>query len=531
MRQENMQRNLIGAASLLFVASGLFGYLASHWPLVWQLLLAAAAACLAGGIWVGRADLKSSLGKRTVRYGLNSVVMSAIVFAIVVILNLIAVNHDQKLDVTRNKLNTLSDQSIKIVKGLTQDVKLRAFVNPQQKTEFDAVFDKYAYYSKHIQKDFIDVDRDPLVVRRMEIKQPGTIIVESATRSSKIDNLTGTDDPKMEEKITNAIIQVVKGDKKKIYFVNGHGERLIGDTSAEGYSGMRDALGVGRFNIEEINLVEKDKIPADAEIVIIPGPKKDFMTHEIASLENYVKQGGKLFVMMEPDSSKALQPFLAKYGVAWKDKRAVVERNNLQQLAKGNPLTPIVVSYDGSHDITRDIKQMSIFAITTPVEKADKVPEGMTATPLFFTSKASQESNVEGNRLNLNDKTDRKGPLSLAVAIVGHGSKAGAEKKDEKKEGEAADKGPEFRMIVVGDSDFGNNQLRGFGANSDLFQNMLSWLAKEEDLISIRPKPTDESTLDVTEQRMRVITLASCIFMPFAMLLSGIAVWLRRRRL
>ena len=164
--------------------------------------------------------------------------------------------------------------------------------------------------------------------------------------------------------------------------------------------------------------------------------------------------------------------------------------------------------------------------MATPIEKAAKIPEGVKVSNLFSTSNMSLESSIQGNRLSLNEKTDRKGPLSLALAVSGNSSKPAVPSEDKKEEAKV----PEYRLVVVGDSDFAANGLRKNGYNSDLFQNMMSWLAQEEDLISIRPKATDESTFDITEQRMRIITLASCFFFPFAMMISGISVWLTRRR-
>ena len=165
--------------------------------------------------------------------------MTLVVLAIVIFLNLIFADHDLKKDFTKNRLHTLSEQSLKVIKGLSSEIRLKAFVNPNQVQEFQQLFDKYTYHNKMLKTEFVDVDKDPLVVKKYNIRQPGTIIVESDTRSSRVDNLMGPDDPKVEEKLTNAIIQVAKGDKKKIYFLVGHGEHLISDTGREGYSRSR----------------------------------------------------------------------------------------------------------------------------------------------------------------------------------------------------------------------------------------------------------------------------------------------------
>jgi ABC-type uncharacterized transport system involved in gliding motility auxiliary subunit len=236
-------------------------------------------------------------------------------------------------------------------------------------------------------------------------------------------------------------------------------------------------------------------------------------------MEGFLKAGGKMLFMVEPTSPKSVRDFLLKFGADWKPQKVVLETNSLQQLAGGNPLTPIVTSYDRNHEITRESKQLTLFPISTPVEKAAKIPEGETITSLFSSSAKSLETDLQGDRVKVNQATDRKGPLSLALAISGP-----VKKKEE------SEKTLEFRLVVVGDSDFASNQARQFGMNADLFQNILSWLAQEEDLIAIRPKNAGESQFDITEQRSRVINLASIIIAPLVMFVSGIWVWISRRR-
>lgn len=521
-------------AIVLMLATGITSYLLPHVPLAWQILGGLALIAAGAYLWLDRSFYVHALAKRTTQYGLNSILMSVIALGVLLMINFIAAQHDVKKDFTKDKLHTLSEQSIKVLQGLKSEVKLRAFVSPNQVQEFDSILEKYTYHSKLLKKDFIDVDKEPLAVQKYNIKQPGVVIVETENRSARVDNLFGADDPKVEEKITNAIISVAKGDKKKIYFISGHGERLASDSGREGYSEMKESLESSRYKVEELMLVDKDKVPADAEILIMAGPKSDLMDHEVKLLEAFVLAGGKLLVMVEPTSSATIKPLLAKFGADWKPKKTVLETNRLQQLAGGNPLTPIVTSYSASHEITKDAKQMSIFPIAAPVEKTATPPAGYKVESLFSTSARSLEVDLQGDKVKVNEKTDRKGPISLAIAVSGKAVKA-AEKKPEAKDAKKDDKkeeekDPEFRLVVVGDADFGANGVKKFGLNADLFQNMMSWLSHEEDLISIRPKPTNTSEFEITEERFRVIHLASVWLMPPLMFLSGIAMWFMRRR-
>ncbi len=523
------------------VIAGVNAYLLTHIPLAWQIAAGVALVSLVATLILERGRVADSFSRRSTRYGLNSIAMSVLALAIVIIINVIATEHDFKKDVTKNKLHTLSEQSVKVVKGLKDEVILKAFVMPNSEPAFQSLFDKYSYHSKLLKVEFVDPDKDPTAIKRYAVKSAGTIVLESQTRSARVEGLN-PEDSKVEEKLTNALIQVAKGEKKKIYFISGHGERLGSGTGPESYSELKDIMEGGRYRVEELVLYEKGEVPTDAEILISAGPKSDFIDTELRALETYLKAGGKLLLLMEPDSSATLKPFLAKFGVAWQKNKAVLELNPLQQLARGNPLTPIVVSYDSGHEITRDMKQPTLFPVATVVEKTPEAPKDMTLTSLFSSSTKSFEVQFAGTKVNVNQKTDRKGPLSLGVAVAGKVklNPVGAPQKTDEKKPEAdakADtkndddaKDREFRLVVLGDADFASNGARGFGLNADLFQNTLSWLAKEEDLISIRPRPTDTSEFEITEQRTRYIFLSSVIGSPLSMAILGIYIWLSRRR-
>ncbi len=237
--------------------------------------------------------------------------------------------------------------------------------------------------------------------------------------------------------------------------------------------------------------------------------------------------------MVDPISTPTMKPLLAKFGVEWQPKRTILERNPLQQLAGGNPLTPIVMSYNASHEITQDMKQLTVFPFATPVDKMATTPPGLTVTSLFSSSGKSSEVAIQGDKIDVDKAPVRAGPISLAVAVSGKvetpappkDPKAPNDIKDQKKDEK------DIRLVVVGNSGFVTNSARKLFTNADLFQNMLSWLAHEEDLIAIRPRPADSSSFEITATRMRVINLASMVVSPLLMFAVGIAVWLTRKRM
>jgi ABC-type uncharacterized transport system involved in gliding motility auxiliary subunit len=82
----------------------------------------------------------------------------------------------------------------------------------------------------------------------------------------------------------------------------------------------------------------------------------------------------------------------------------------------------------------------------------------------------------------------------------------------------------------VGNSDFAANPYFEAQGNGNLFMNMVSWLAQEEDLISIRPKAPEDRKIMMSESQQRMLQILVMFLLPGSVLVAGIIVWTRRRR-
>jgi hypothetical protein len=80
---------LMGSLFLLAVC-GITAYLLPHIPLVWQITGAVGLIALVGYFVIERAFFAEVFSRKTTRYGLNSIFMSLIFLAVMVMLNLIA---------------------------------------------------------------------------------------------------------------------------------------------------------------------------------------------------------------------------------------------------------------------------------------------------------------------------------------------------------------------------------------------------------------------------------------------------------
>jgi ABC-type uncharacterized transport system involved in gliding motility auxiliary subunit len=84
--------------------------------------------------------------------------------------------------------------------------------------------------------------------------------------------------------------------------------------------------------------------------------------------------------------------------------------------------------------------------------------------------------------------------------------------------------------VVVGDSDFITNELASAPVlNSDLFLNMVNWVAEDEDLIAVRPRQPEDRRIFLSSQQMTNVILFSLLIVPGVILVTGISVWWSRR--
>jgi ABC-type uncharacterized transport system involved in gliding motility auxiliary subunit len=135
-----------------------------------------------------------------------------------------------------------------------------------------------------------------------------------------------------------------------------------------------------------------------------------------------------------------------------------------------------------------------------------------TAEKLFGTTEDSIAVTEVAANGAIDPKKGKKGPFTLGASATLQGSPAG-------------------RIIVVGTSQWAENRAMGSRTlgNRDLFMNMINWLSADEDLISIRPKSTENRPLTLTAQKLNLVFWLSVIIFPLGIVGFGLATWWKRR--
>jgi len=493
-------------------------------------------AALAAYIILNLSVLKQSFKRKSFIYSGNLIFIVVLVLAILVLINYFFSRHHHRFDFTEAKLHSLSDQSIKVLKNLKDEVSTICFFREGNlsQSKMENLLKIYSYHSKKIKYEFVDPDKNPGMIKRYDVTQDGTTILESGDKESRI---TSSD----EEDITNAIIKISREKKKVLYFLEGHGEASIEESEERGYALAKEELEKLAYEVKKLTLAFSDTFPQDCALLVIPGAEKDLLPNELETIRNFINEGGRVFFMVDPETAPGLKSFLAEYGIQLEDDLIV---DTVSRLMGGDYFMPIVSEYE-YHEITSKFRYATFFPFARSVSVAEEKPEVISATVLAKTSPNSwSERQLAETQVKFDKDKDKEGPISIAAVVTvepkeepkeekeAEEAEEEVEKEAEEKETEEAEKiKKEGRLAVFGDSDFATNRYFNFSGNGNFFLNTINWLTEEADLISIQPKTSSPRTIHMTATQGRILLFVSLIILPLVVLVAGISVWVRRRSL
>ncbi|MDP2391020.1 MAG: Gldg family protein [Acidobacteriota bacterium] len=480
-------------------------------------------------------DVATFYKGRGAQYGTMSIVSILVFLGILVAVNYLGVRQNKRWDFTANQVYSLSDQTIKVLQTLDAPV---TFVVFDRQTSFDAFrdrLDQFTYHSTNVKTEYVDPDREPTRAKEAAIQSYGTILIQYKDRTERV---TSSD----EQAITNALSKAVTGATRKVYFTQGHGEKDIAATDRTGLSTIVQALSSDNYGVESLVLVQQKTVPADATVVVIPGPTTDFFQPEIDALNTYVNAGGKVLVMLDPEAKSGanthplLTQFLADWGIrAGND--VVLDASGMGQMLGTDASVPVAAQYP-PHAISEGFRLLTAYPMARSMTPIEGGANGRIAQPLVNTSTQSWAeadlaslSGTGGAQVAFDEgKGDRMGPITLGAAVsapataapaapAGNGTPASPD----------AERKPESRVVGIGDSDFAANFGLGIQGNRDFFMNAVNWLAQSENLIAIRPRePADRRLTLTADQQQRIMLL--CLFViPGIVFASGVYTWWRRR--
>jgi ABC-type uncharacterized transport system involved in gliding motility auxiliary subunit len=513
--------------ALVFAAVAI-RFLKPEWQPYYNGLAIAGLVCTLLYILSQWREIGQAFAGRQARFGTLAAASVLVVFGILVAINYLSARHNRRWDLTAAHQFSLSDQTKKVLQDLKEPVRIRIFARSDEFQRFRDRLDGYRYQSKQVSTEYIDPEKKPGMAQQYGVTALGTVVFDYKGRNEKVSS-------DGEQELTNALIKVIQGRQPKVYFTQGHGEKDTVSADRGGYNAITAALTTDNFVVDKIVLAQQPAVPDDAEVLIIAGPKTDFLAPEIDMVKAYLARGGKVFVMLDPvlkaDQPQpiGLQGLLREWGIE-ADNDLVLDVSGMGRLLGTDESVPVAASYP-PHPITENFNLMTAYPLARSMTPIEGGTNGHIAQKLAETSKNSWgETNLKsltGGQPAKMDDDDKKGPVSLGAAVSGAATVTPAP-KNAAKEGDNP-KTAETRLVAFGDSDFVSNGALGVQGNRDLFLNCVNWLAQQENLIAIRPRDPEDRRITLTADQQQRIFYLTVLIIPGLILLAGVRTWWRRR--
>ncbi|HXZ86977.1 MAG TPA: GldG family protein [Candidatus Binataceae bacterium] len=515
---------LSGLIGLVLLSFGILGYVLTSGGFARLFIF----VNVLGGLFAVTGWLMSSwgsigtlAGSRATRYGANAAIYSVGFIGLLIAINYLAATYHRQFDMTSEKAFSLSPQTISLIKGLTKPVKLYGFVQGGRSPAAENLYEEYAYEQPLLTYELVDPNRHPELAERFKVSVINTTHIQYGGDRGQGTNITDLS----EEALTNGILKLVKTGTKTVYFTNGHGEADPDDAQGVGGFGeFKKALEGENYEVKKILLASEPTVPQDCQVLIIAGPTRPLLPHEIDAINDYLKHGGRALVMLRPprpdeaSDETALVKLVADWGVE-AGNNVVVDQVVRLFAGPALGLNPLVNTY-GPHPITASFSNQTVFPMVRSVIPIEPAKPGLVVTPLAKTSDSSwAETDLVGifqKQTASFGKSDIKGPITVADAVQANLAQLKWGTGD-------------ARLVIFGDTSLANNQYLENFFNRDFLMNGVDWLAGEANAITIRPRTLRASRFSLTIGEFDVVFVLSVLLIPELLLIIGIAVWWERR--
>ena len=443
---------------------------------------------------------------------LQSLVFAVLFIAIIGMLGWLSTQYVYQADWTTGARNTISDGSRQLLDEMDQPVQITAYVREDELTrgQIKDLVGTYQRFKDDITLEFINPDLTPERVRELGIASGGEIVIRYRDRSEKIQTLS-------EQHLTNALLRLTRQDERWIVFLTGHGERPSSGETNHGLGAFSQELERKGLNVQAISLVESE-IPSNTNLLVLASPRSALLPGEMEKLQSWIESGGNLLWLGEPDTPPGLEPLAEQLGVNFLP--GLVVDATTQMFGIENPTFVVITGYP-RHDISSEMTKVTVFPEAAALETTDSA--AWKAIPLLTTLEHSwtEIGEVEGEIRFDADSDERAGPLDIGVILT-------RSLADETDETDAST--PNQRVVIIGDGDFMSNTYLGNPGNLDLGLNIVRWLSHDDASINIQVKSAPDTTLILGKVAQAVIAIGFLIGLPLLLLLTGIIIWLRRRR-
>lgn len=513
----NKKSQLLFFAALILLVS-LFGLLfvfQSWMPFMWG-LLALGLMGIGFGVYLERQNLLDFFTMKTTQRGLNMGVVILLMLIILVTINYLGVKYNKTYDFSLAQQYSLSDQTKKVLDHLEEPLELKYFYQDglqnqdQLKKSFANLVRLYQDYSPKVQFENIELNSRPKIVEEYGAKQgTGEAFLKYKGKINKIDTQFGATGGQVfsEQELTNALIKSTRQTQKSICFLAGHGERSIeNERDEKAITAFSTLLTKRSFEVESLNLFQTGNIPEGCSVLVIAGATTDLQKNEVSLIQNYIKAGRPLLLLLDRETPKTIKDILTTIGLQLQNVYVFNILNTPQGPIVSTDQPTVATQFSLESEISLPLAQNRQVIFLKPDSLIELSKHESVLTPLVKTAEAT----VALKTLNTSEYEGKPQSFTLGYQVSG----------------------PQ-NMVVFSDVNFVSNQVVLQSSNKDLIFNSISFLANEKDLISLIPKDISKTPLKVNgpilANYFKYLVAGFLIPIPFIFLIISLILWFRKR--
>ncbi|SYZ73444.1 putative ABC-type uncharacterized transport system involved in gliding motility auxiliary component-like protein [Candidatus Zixiibacteriota bacterium] len=510
-------------------------------------------------------------------------VLILIIAAILLVINLISINLFSRVDLTDNKIYSLSQTSKDLVGGLTDRLNIKVFFtddlpaphNNDARYLKDLLDDYKAYSHGYLHYEFIDpvkADREkevqgyripPLqfnVFRNDKtefIKGYKGLVLLYGDKQEVLPFIENTDN--LEYDLSSAIKRLISKEMPSIAFTSGHEEPSLSKGLQWAYQMLQK-----EYKVQFLDLKNQKSIPQDINVLFIISPKQPFSEYEKYLVDQYLMRGGRVVFLVDRfniDLNQAiatpintgLDSLMINYGFGIKDSLAIDAQCNMipvirqmgqyqmQSIVK-YPFFIAISDFNPKITIVKDFKSLGM-AFISPIDISMPVPSDERREILFSSS---EHSGLVGYPADITPERKfqaedfNRSTLPLGVVISGtlHSffenrsipPYQGTDTINTSRPPEPVYSTSDGRIIAIGNGTFIDDDNRSNQTGFALLLNMADWMTQDKGLIAIRSKQVGSRILEETSDSTKTIVKYINMFaMPFAVILFGLIRWQFKR--
>ncbi len=470
--------------------------------------------------------------KKNLRHGSYVSIMTVIVIALVVAVNLVVgqlPSSVTQIDASSRQLYTIGEETENLVRGLEQDVTLYYVVTGGNENEYiSRMLERYEDLSDHLTVEKVDPELHPTFTSQYtdEEVSDNSIIVVSGDKS----RVVGSSDMLVQElnyytysyqvtefdgegQVTSAIAYVISDNLPVLYQLTGHDEQSLG-------SSLTDSIEKNNIEIQDLSLLTEESVPEDAAALLICSPSRDISEEEAQKILSYLEGGGKvlLFTDYSQEEMPNLESLLTNYGLQ-KGTGIVMEGDSSYYYPQRPDVLIPEINTDSSvlSGLTDDV--YALIQDAQPVETLEEYRDTLEIENLLTTTDSGyvKEVSEDGMISFQQEEGDDTGTFAVGVSVT-----------------EAIDDETESQLIYFSSSTLTADELDQYvsGGNSEILSCILTNLCEMEDNITfnIPAKSLSVEYLSYTNQSAAIFKVIVIAVIPAAFLLVGFIIWMKRRK-